>query len=273
MTKGIHGLRGSFWSEYYRTSSENEIDQGYYKTSDSTYVGSSIDAIFGRRVEEVAYWRNRVGWRDDDYYGGEIASGEYSNGRSSGNTHNVSAMTIITVIKVTGFAVAATILLVVGIKIRRQFAQSKKNNSLSSKMKFEKKHKISSSGKSSSSVRSKSASSNRSRVVPRSKSPARSRSKSRSRRSRSMGANPMSGPDMGSDYTLMSDNLSRHSGRDTDSIQNVRSSSKKISRSRPKSVPRSRNRSSGRPRDSVSVQSRDSIDPIEKREMLVKLWK
>jgi len=272
MTIGINGLRGSFFSEYHKTSSEDEIDQGYYQTSDLTHVGSSAVGFFGRRVEEVAYWRNRVGWRDDDYYGGEIASGEYSNGISSDNTHNVSAMTIITVIKVTGLAVAATILLVVGIKIRRQFAKSKKNNSLSPTVKFEKKHKKSSSAKSSSSIRSKSSSSTRSRVASSSRSPARSRSKSRSRRSRSMGANPMSGSDMGSDYTLMSDNLSRHSGRDTDSHQYVRSSSK-ISRSRPKSVPRSRNRSSGRPRDSFSVQSRDSIDPIEKREMLVKLWK
>mmetsp|Transcript_1201 Transcript_1201/g.2632 ORF Transcript_1201/g.2632 Transcript_1201/m.2632 type:complete len:266 (+) Transcript_1201:343-1140(+) len=265
MVDGRNVLRGFFYSGNDGASSEGAIGQVHGQASDFANLDPPSDSIDNRQLDEVAYWRHQVGWRDDDYYDYDedaTASGGSSNGTSGSTTPTV--MTIVTVIKVVGLIVAATILLLLFRAIRRRFAESKKNNRVSPSAGSDKRHnrsKSSPSARSSSSVHSRA----------RSKSSGRSRSKSRSRRSKSVGGTPKSGSTprsgAGSDYSLMSDEISTRSGRDTASRRGDRPSSR-MSRSRSRSRHRSNSRN-GTPRDSVSSPRQDSIDSIDKREMLV----
>jgi len=244
-------------------ASQEETESSFDPNSDMFNTDSLLTPV-NRKLDEVAYWRHQVGWRDDDYYSYEGDFDASANSANSSGKTTQTVTTIVTVIKVVGLVVAATILLLLFRAIRRRFAESKKNSRVNPASVSKKSHgraKSSPSGRSSSSVHSRARSKS---------SSGRSRSKSRRRRSKSVGGTPKSSSmsrsgGVGSDYSLMSDEISTRSGRE--SRRSERPSSR-MSRSRSRSRHRSASRN-GTPRESVSSPRQNSIDSIEKREMLV----
>jgi len=241
MIQGRYVLRGTFSSGTYANPSKNAIGQDRGQSPDFSNMDSSIDGILDRELDEVNYWRNRVGWRDDDY-GTEVAAEGLSNGQS-GKTFlnmNVNLATIVNIIDAVMLIIAATIFFLVGRKIQK-FIHKK---SLSTKPLL--------------------SDYSGSKSKPTGRSRSRQRSRQKFRRSNSVGTTSFQKSTAREGYNLMSDEIPMHSGRDTVSLRGNGNGSKKM---RSRSVPRPRYRLSGTTQEPVTNTKKDLLDLMEKHKL------